>query len=127
MSNNVETVKHMNTAWKNKDEAGMRASLHPDYNFKGPMMDMDIEGCIEFMKTCPFECKNLNSEMVSEGNKVVHIFDWDVTAPFQANIPMVEILEFEGDKIKNARLYFDTAKFPAEFMKQMEQMKEHVA
>jgi len=30
-------------------------------------------------------------------------------------------MEFEARKIKNSRMFFDTAQFPAELMKQMEQ------
>jgi len=122
MSDLIEIVKQMTTAWQNKDEAAVRSFLHEDYHFKGPMMEMNgIEACIKFMKTCPFESSNKNCEAIVDGDKLVHIFDWEVTAPFQATIPMVEIMEFEGRKIKNSRMFFDTALFPAEFMKQMEQ------
>ena len=34
-------------------------------------------------------------------------------------IPMVEVMEFEGDKVKRARLFFDSALFPAEVKEQM--------
>jgi hypothetical protein len=32
---------------------------------------------------------------------------------------MVEVMEFEGDKVKRARLFFDSALFPAEVKEQM--------
>ncbi len=119
MANAAEIVKKLNTAWENKDEAAMRLLLHPDYHFKGPMMEMTTEEVIGFMHTCPFECNNQNSEIISEGNKVVQVFDWHITAPFQATIPMVEVLEIEGNKVKKARLFFDTALFPEEAKKMM--------
>lgn len=122
MSDLIEIVKQITTAWQNKDEAAIRSLLHEDYHFKGPMMEMHgIEACIKFMHTCQYESSNKNCEAIVEGDKLVHIFDWEVTAPFQATIPMVEILEFVNGKVKNSRMFFDTAQFPAEFMEQMEQ------
>ena len=41
------------------------------------------------------------------------------TVPFQATIPMVEVMEFEGDKVKRARLFYDSALFPAEVKTQI--------
>ena len=43
------------------------------------------------MKNCPFESKTENCEVVVQDNKLVHIFDWNVTAPFQASTPVVEV------------------------------------
>ncbi len=74
---------------------------------------------LDFMKRCTFEFTNENCEVVVEGKTLVHIFDWKVTAPFQATIPMVEVMEFEGEKVKRARLFFDSALFPAEVKEQM--------
>lgn len=120
MTNLTEIAKQLDTAFRTKDEAALQNLLHKDYHFKGPMMEMNgAKEAIEFMKNCPFESKNENCEVVVQGNKLVHIFDWNVTAPFQASIPMVEVLEFEGDKVKKARLFFDTAKFPAQAMDAM--------
>ena len=57
--------------------------------------------------------------MIVEGTNLVHIFDWKVTAPVQATIPMVEVMKFEGKKMKRARLVFDSAQFPAEIKDKM--------
>ncbi len=115
-------AKELVDAWNTKNEAVIRAHLHHDFYFKGPMMELNgVDGCIASMDDCPFECTSANSEMIEQDNKVVHVFDWIVTAPFQETIPAVEVLEFEGNKVKNSRLFFDTAKFPAEFAEQMKQ------
>lgn len=120
MKDLTEIAKQLDTAWRSKDEATYRALLHKDYHFKGPMMEMKgAEEAVKFMKDCPFESSNKNCETVVQDNKLVHIFDWIVTAPFQATIPMVEIMEFEGGKLKKSRLFFDTAKFPAQAMDAM--------
>ncbi|MDA0737452.1 MAG: nuclear transport factor 2 family protein [Nitrospirae bacterium] len=120
MSALVEVAKAMAKAWEEKDEAAFRACLHADYSFKGPMMEMNsVDEAIHFMNRCPFESTTENCEVVVEGQKLVHIFDWNVTAPFQATIPMVEVMEFEGEKVKHARLFFDSAFFPAELKAQM--------
>ncbi len=120
MSTLVDVAKKMTKAWEDKDEAAFRACLHDDYTFKGPMMEMNSANeAVEFMNRCSFECTSENCEVVVEGQTLVHIFDWKVTAPFQATIPMVEVMEFEGEKLRRARLFFDSALFPAEVKAQM--------
>jgi len=115
MSTLTDVAKRMTKAWEDRDEAAFRACLHDDYSFKGPMMEMkSANEAVEFMKRCAFEFTNTNCEVVVEGKTLVHVFDWNVTAPFQATIPMVEVMEFEGDKVKRARLFYDSALFPAE-------------
>lgn len=116
----VDVAKSMTKAWEEKDEVAFRACLHADYSFKGPMMEMNsADEAIDFMNRCPFEFTNENCEVVVEGQTLVHIFDWKVTAPFQATIPMVEVMEFEAMKVKRARLFFDSGLFPAEIKAQM--------
>ncbi len=120
MSTLTDVAKRMTKAWEDRDEAAFRACLHDDYSFKGPMMEMkSANEALEFMKRCAFEFTNTNCEVVVEGKTLVHVFDWNVTAPFQATIPMVEVMGFEGDKVKRARLFYDSALFPAEVKAQM--------
>lgn len=128
MSALTEIVQKINAAWDSKDEATMREYLHEDYRFRGPMMEINnVDECIEFMKSCPFEGGSENVEMITEGNRVVQVMDWVVTTPFQATISIVEIIDFEGEKVKNSRMFFDTAAFPAEFIAQMEEMNKNAA
>ncbi len=109
-------VEKMTTAWNDKNETLLRSLLHDDYKGTCPAMEINSpDECVEFMKNCPFEGSCENHEIIVEGNKVVNAFDWVVTAPFQATIPMVEIMNFEGDKLKNSKMYYDTSLIPAEF------------
>ena len=120
MSTMLDVAKKMTAAWEKKDEVAFRACLHENYTFKGPMMEMrSPTEAVEFMKRCAFESTSQNCEVIVEGTRLVHVFDWTVTVPFQATIPMVEVMEFEGNKVKRARLYFDSALFPAEVKEQM--------
>ncbi len=120
MSTLTDVAKRMTKAWEDRDEAAFRACLHDDYSFNGPMMEMkSANEAVEFMRRCAFEFTNTNCEVVVEGKTLVHLFDWNVTAPFQATIPMVEVMEFEGDKVKRARLFYDSALFPAEVKTQI--------
>ncbi len=120
MSTLTDVAKRMTKAWEDRDEAAFRACLHDDYSFNGPMMEMkSANEAVEFMRRCVFEFTNTNCEVVVEGKTLVHVFDWNVTAPFQAIIPMVEVMEFEGEKVKRARLFYDSALFPAEVKAQI--------
>ena len=115
MSALMDVAKQMTKAWHDKDEVAFRRCLHKDYSFTGPMMTMNsADEAVDFMTKCPFESATENCEVYIQGQTLVHVFDWHVTAPFQATIPMVEVLEFEGEKVKRARLFFDSALFPAE-------------
>lgn len=115
MTNNTEIVKEMMKAWEDKDEATVRSFLHDDYLGNCPMMGaIGADECVEFMKNCPYEGKSVNHEIIAEGDKVAQSFDWVITSPFKATVPMVEILKFDSGKVKTSKMYFDTALFPAE-------------
>ena len=97
MSTLTDVAKRMTKAWEDRDEAAFRACLHDDYSFNGPMMEMkSANEAVEFMRRCVFEFTNTNCEVVVEGKTLVHVFDWNVTAPFQAIIPMVEVMEVQN-------------------------------
>jgi len=114
MTDVKELAKQAHNAWDTKNEASMRALLHDDYHFKGPTQELKgSDACIDCMMNFPFEGRNENVQMISEGNKVVCISDWVVTSPFSQTIPMVMVMEFQEGKLKNENLFFDTAKFPA--------------
>lgn len=120
MTNTKEIIMKMDQAWSAKDESTMRSLLHEEYHFKGPMMEINgPDESIAVMNDFPFEYHNENEDLIVEDNKAVHIFDWVITAPFKATIPMTEVLELEDNKVKKARLFFDTALFPAEIKAQM--------
>ena len=120
MSTRLDVAKQLTAAWGQKDEAGFLACVHEDYTFQGPMMKLgSAEEAVQCMKQCDFVATTENCEVIEEGHTLVHIFDWKVTAPFHASIPMIEVLEFEGKKVKRARLFFDTALFPAEIKDRM--------
>lgn len=115
MTDIKELAKQVSIAWENKDESALRALLHDDYYFKGPHEDLNgPDECIEFMKNFPFKGRTENAQFIAEDNKVVHVSDWIVTAPFSATIPMVMVMEFDDSKLKKETLFFDTAKMPAQ-------------
>jgi len=50
------------------------------------MSALIADEAMAFMNKGPFEFANENCEVIVEGKTLVHIFDWTVTAPFQATI-----------------------------------------
>lgn len=122
MTTKQDIAKELVEAWVTKNIEVIRKHLHADFHMKGPMMEINsMEECVASMDGCPFESTCQNSEMIEQGDNVVHVFDWVVTAPFQATIPTVEVMGFVGEKVKTSRLYYDTAILPAEFIEQMKQ------
>lgn len=122
MTTNEEIVRELSEAWFAKNKEPFRKHLHADFQYKDPIMEINgKDNAIASMDECPFEGAIENVELVARGDKVVNIFDWVVTAPFQARIPCVEIVTFDGDKVKSSRSYYDTALYPAEFIEEMKQ------
>lgn len=122
MTTKQAIVEALAQAWVTKDDIVFRKYMHVDVRMDGPMMAFEsLDDLLDSMKDCPFESTCQNSDIIVQGDKVVHVFDWVVTAPFQATIPTVEVMAFEGDKVKKSRLFYDTAILPADFIEQMKQ------
>lgn len=125
MNQAVELVKRVNLALESKDIKTYRSLLHANYKFKGPMMELsDPDEAAAVMEACPFTYTNQNAVYVSEGEKVVVISDWVVTAPVKFSIHMSEFLTVKEGKILASELFFDTAKFPPEAMEVLASMEK---
>ena len=125
MTTAIDVVKNYNRAFESKDAEALKPLIHPAYTFKGPMMEMNgRDQMLAFLQTCPFSFKNQNVKFVAQGNTVVQTFDWQMTAPFKASIPMCELLEVENGQIKSGRLFYDTGAFPKEAQEMMQDMMQ---
>ncbi len=121
----IDLVKQYVEACGSKDVDTMGSLLHDSFTFAGPCMSFNSkEEMLGFMSQCPFECKHENTTFISEGAKVVQIFDWVVTKPFELTTRMCEVMTVEDGKIRSAELFYDSAKFPTEFMEQMKEQQE---
>jgi ketosteroid isomerase-like protein len=120
MSKNTELVKKLFQTCDAKDFTAVRELLHERYSFKGSCMKMESrDEMIAAMKQCPMNGESKNLRFIEEGNQVVAVFDWTVSSPFQATIPMCNVLTISGGKVLREELFFDTAKFPKEFQEMM--------
>ena len=121
MSNLIDVAIRNSEAFHKKDSAGLRSTLHPNYHFKGPMMEMNgPEECITFMENMPFMCTDKNVRYFQNGNTVVRVLDVVFTKPFQETVSMCEVITFEDGKILNSELIYDTAPFTKNGMKEMD-------
>ncbi len=121
-------AKELFEAWSDKNEAILRKHMHQDFEFKGPMMAIKgVEANIASLADCPFESTSETHDMVEQDDKLVHVFDWIVSAPFQATIPAVEVMHFDGEQVTSSRMFFDTGLFPTEFLEQMKEMASQEA
>ncbi len=120
MSDLIDVAMRNSAAFHKKDSAAMRSTLHPHYRFKGPMMEMNgPEECIAFMENMPFECRDKNVRYFQDGDTVVKVFDVVFTQPFQETVSMCEVITFEDGKILKSELFYDTAPFTKNGMKDM--------
>ena len=125
MSQAIELVKRVNKALEKKDIKAYRDLLHSNYRFRGPMMELnDPDEAAAVMEACPFTHHNENAVYLNDGDKVVVIFDWVVTAPVKFSIHMAECLTVKDGLIAASELFFDTAKFPPEAMEVMASMEK---
>ncbi len=120
MSDPINLVKQLNKAFETKDAQAFRALLHPQYTFKGPLMQMaSPEEAAEFLKSCPFKANSENVQFIAAGDHVVQTFDWIVKEPFQGTIRMCECITIKDGKIFAGELFYDSAKFPKEVLESM--------
>jgi ketosteroid isomerase-like protein len=120
MSQATEIVKKMNLAFETKDQAAMRALLHPQYTFRGSLMSMNSpKEAVEFLGQCPFKGKSKNIQFYEAGDTVVQTFDWEVTEPFQSTIRMCDVIKLKDGKAISEELFYDSAKFPKEVLESL--------
>jgi ketosteroid isomerase-like protein len=114
MKSALATVTAYYEAFGRKDLQQLREVLAPDFSFKGPLMAFDsAEAFVQAISSMPFEATIEGSRFISDGPRVAHAFLWRMTAPAQAEIPMCEVFELAGGKIRSAELYYDARLFPA--------------
>lgn len=96
-----------------RDEKVIREILHPDYTFEGPsgLKLNSVEESIEFMMNMPMKAETINSRFISEGDKIVHLFELKQTIPTEVVVKACEILTIKEGKILKIELYFDPSDF----------------
>ncbi len=114
MTNPLDTVQAFYTSFAEKDWAKLRTVLTDDFTFRGAMAQFDSpDAYVEGMRALPFEGEAEDSRFMVTGGQVAHAFTWKMTAPMQARIPMCEVLEVDGGKVRRSELYYDSAAMPA--------------
>jgi hypothetical protein len=120
MSDPISIVKQLSKAFETKNVEAYRALLHPKYTFSGPCMQFsNPDEAVAMLGECPMKARSENAQFIASGDQVVSIFDWVVSEPFQATIRMAEHTTIKDGKILRSELFYDSAKFPAEFMEAM--------
>lgn len=116
----IDVVKQYFEAFGRKNIPGMSKLMHEDYHFMGPTMEVQGRAQMEqVMKELPFVADDEDVELTENVNVVVRKLNWHVREPFEAVIPMCEWLVVEEGRIRSSNLYYDTGKFPEEFLKQL--------
>ncbi|MDP3920686.1 MAG: nuclear transport factor 2 family protein [Candidatus Omnitrophota bacterium] len=122
MSANIEIVKQIAKAFQSKDKEGFRSLLHDRYTFQGPVMQMSSpDEAAEYLSKCPMVATYQNALYTSADDKVVQVFDWVVSEPFQETFRMCSVVTIKDGKVFREELIYDSAKFPKEFLEQMSQ------
>jgi len=113
MTPTMKTVGAFYEAFGAKDWKKLRSLITDDFTFRGALSTFN--GPAEFiagMSQMPFEGVPEGSRFMVDGNRVAHAFTWKLTAPTKAEIPMCEVLEVEGGKVRSSELFFDSKLFP---------------
>ena len=93
-----------------KDARQARAALTDDFTFRGPMGSFDDPDAF-VASLLAFDADVTESRLIVDGERVAHLFVLDVAAPMPARIPMCDVLEFRGDRIRAIELYTDSRLF----------------
>jgi len=114
MNATMKTVNSFYEAFGTKDWKKFRTLLTDNFTFRGALATFNgPEEFIAGMRQMPFEGAPEGSRFIVDGNRVAHAFVWKMTAPTRADIPMCEVLEVEGGKIRSSELFYDSKLFPA--------------
>ena len=109
--NTKEIALTVMKAWDEKDESTLRKHLHPNYVSIDPMMTIEgIDKAVEKMNAFPFKGEFEISHSIAEGNLLVVEGNWRIESPMKADIPLISLMKFEKDKLKEKRIYFDTGR-----------------
>jgi ketosteroid isomerase-like protein len=108
MSQAMKTVTAYYEALDRKDPQKLREVLATDFTFKGPLLAFDsADAFVEGMGQMPFQATVEGSRFIAEGDRVAHAFLWKLTAPARADVPMCEVFEVSGGKIRSSELFYD--------------------
>lgn len=114
MAEAMDTVAAYYAAFGSKDWAKFRALLSDDFTFQGALMSFDSpDAFVAAMQEMGMEGAPEGSRFIVDGTRVAHVFLWKMTAPAKADIPMCEVFESEGGKIRSSELFYDSKLFPA--------------
>lgn len=114
MNRVMNAVTGFYSALAQRDAKAIRATLADDFSFRGPMMKFDDpESFANAMAAFPVEATASDSRFVVGGGDVAHVFNWEMTAPAKAKIPMCEVIKVANGKVQRSELFFDTKLFPA--------------
>lgn len=113
MNSAMKTVGAFYEAFGRKNATALRDLLTPNFTFRGPLMSFDDpDSYVAAMAQLPFEAEVQDSRFIADGDRVAHVFTWRMTTPAKASIPMCEVLELEGGKVRSSELYYDSKLFP---------------
>ena len=94
----------------NKDRSRVRSALTDDFIFAGPIMSFDNpDAFVESMTA--IDAVVTESRIIADDQDIAHLFILDVSAPFQARVPMCDVIRFRGDRISRIQLYTDSKLF----------------
>lgn len=114
MKSAMQAVTEYYQAFGSKNLKRLREVLASDFTFTGPLMAFDNpDAFVAAMGTMPFEATVEGSKFIADGERVAHAFLWKMTSPAKADIPMCEVFEVNGGKIRSSELFYDARLFPA--------------
>ena len=93
-----------------KDGDRIRAALTDDFTFRGPLASFDNPA--DFIESLlAVDATVTRSRVIVQDSRAAHLFVLEITAPFRAAIPMCDVLEFDGGRIRRIELYADSKDF----------------
>ena len=108
MSDARDVVDRYFTALKRKDFATMRALLHDDVTFKGPLGTTD--GADDYIGTLEQVTANMTGverrALFADGEDVCQVYDLVLSAP-AVTLPVAQWLKVRENRIATVRLFFD--------------------
>lgn len=120
MASSMEIAKAYVKARSEKNIATCRELLSEDFRLQSVLGSAtNREEALEQIQNPRVEGVIENSMIISEGEYVVHMYDWNVEAPVKGSFSMAENIVIRDGKIVSSQVNYDVASFPEEIRRRL--------
>ena len=107
------TLRKFYTTLERNDVGASRRLLHPDFRFRGPMLQTDgAEQFLAAIKEMAMQSRFKDIDMIERGETIATFFTCEILQPFTGSFRMAERAVIREGRLVSSELIYDTGPFP---------------